>query len=339
MGHDPGVITSSFPGRVCLLGEHCDWAGGSSLAVPLPLAVEVTARSGKGSADVTMDTSVEGERLRGRWPAAGVSDPEGGPLRFVGAALETLHQAGRHVPPTELLVRSDLPTGRGFSSSAAFTLAVLDALTRRASTPMSGAELAAAALETERDRLGVPCGLLDPLACATRAPVLIEWGRGPGDEYRLEIIEPGRSLDLVVGSFREPRDTQGILRALNDDFAQPGSASEEAFAHFALGAIEAGAALAQGDPSTLGQAMDSAQAVYESHLEARLPALAAPRLRACCAWFRDQGALGAKFSGAGGDGSVVALYANRAEATGALRDFQDTFAVDAWHVSIPAPGL
>ena len=35
------AIAVRYPGRVCLLGEHCDWAGGASLAAPMSLGVGV----------------------------------------------------------------------------------------------------------------------------------------------------------------------------------------------------------------------------------------------------------------------------------------------------------
>jgi galactokinase len=34
-------LVVQYSGRVCLLGEHCDWAGGASLTVPAPLSVVV----------------------------------------------------------------------------------------------------------------------------------------------------------------------------------------------------------------------------------------------------------------------------------------------------------
>lgn len=337
MSRDAEPTTSCFPGRICLLGEHCDWAGGASLAVPLPLTVHVTARG--RSSGVTIDSVLDGTECRGSWPCEGLVDRDAGPLRFVGAALDVLYSTGLRVPPTALVSRSDLPTGRGFSSSAAFTLAILDVLTRRAGEAMSAERLAALALATERDRLGIPCGLLDPLACAAGAPVLIEWSRELPHGYRVEAVTPRRSLNLVVGSFRQPRDTRRILQALNDDFARPASATREALTAFALAARRGAGALAAGDSASLGQAMDSAQAVYESRLETRIPELAAPQLRGACAWFRHHGALGSKFSGAGGDGSVVALYPDSERAREALSGFRESFEVDAWCVSIPGTDL
>ena len=41
-----------YPGRACLLGEHCDWAGGSP-TVPLPLGVQVEVEAGLSDIHLT----------------------------------------------------------------------------------------------------------------------------------------------------------------------------------------------------------------------------------------------------------------------------------------------
>jgi mevalonate kinase len=64
--------------------------------------------------------------------------------------------------------------------------------------------------------------------------------------------------------------------------------------------------------------MVRAQAIYEDNLHTHIKALFAPRLQQICSALMDAGALGAKFSGAGGEGSVIALAssAGQAEALG-----------------------
>lgn len=54
--------------------------------------------------------------------------------------------------------------------------------------------------------------------------------------------------------------------------------------------------------------MNSAQIAYERWLHAELPELRAPVMVRTCAELRRDGALAAKFSGAGGEGSVIALF-------------------------------
>ncbi len=323
-----------YPGRLCLVGEHCDWAGGSSLAIPVKRGIGVVARRADAGAGVRVRSELEGERLEGRWPVHGEVDPDGGPLRFVPAALHLLASRKLAAPPATLEVESDLPAARGLSSSAAFTLAVLDALARLGGHRLEAEELAGMAFEVENGLLGVECGLLDQLSSASRAPVLIRWGTDLPGGYRLERIPVDTPFHFLVGAFSEPRDTVGILAALNRVHRSGGRSTAHAFAAFTSAAEAAAAALVDGDATGLGSQMNRAQAAYEEHLEASLPELAAPRLAQACRRVRELGALGAKFSGAGGDGSIVAVFADREDAERAGSALESEFALETDYLEL-----
>ena len=308
---------TSAPGRVCLLGEHNDWAGGASLAAPLPMGVTVRASPSEG--DLSASSALEGVQLEGRWPVEGAVLRAGGPLRFVPAAAYALARRGIGPVPAHLDVTSDLPAGRGFSSSAAFSIAVLDALARLAGHALPALELAELAYEVEHDWLGVACGRLDQLASALGragpegpAAALLRWEGG--EARQVERVPVGARLPLVVGAFSAPRDTPGILAALNDAFfgrCSDGAAvqaTRQALAIFGAEALAGAEHLRSGDRGALGASMNAAQRAYDELLAPNLPALRAPGLTAATAALREAGALGAKFSGAGGDGSVVALF-------------------------------
>lgn len=108
----------------------------------------------------------------------------------------------------------------------------------------------------------------------------------------------------MVANFAAPRDTPGILSALGAARETPHV--QRAFSGFELAARGLVPQLLRGDLEGAGAAMDHCQALYEQELLC-LPALAAPGLLAAVRAAREAGAIGAKFSGAGGDGSVVAL--------------------------------
>ncbi|MFT5682904.1 MAG: mevalonate kinase [Myxococcota bacterium] len=296
-------IATRYPGRIGLLGEHCDWYGGASLAAPLPMGITVTAT--RRPAGLTCSAVMDGTPIRGSWPGP-VVDPAGGPLRFVPAALAVMSEAGIEVPPLHLSIDSDLPTGRGFSSSAALCLSVCDAMAQSAGHVLPPEHLADLAFAVEHDRLGVACGRLDQLACVAGGPVLLRWrdGRAP-----LIPVVCARPLHLVAAAFSAPRDTPGILAALH----RPLPEVALALGIFAQGAEDGADAIVRGDLVALGAAMNAAQSAYETLLEPVLPELAAPQLRQTCADLRQWGALGAKFSGAGGDGSVIALLSSTDE--------------------------
>jgi galactokinase len=314
-------LTVRYPGRACLIGEHCDWAGGASLAIPLPLSVQVTVE--EAERDLRVRTALDGELQEGRWPIRGRIDRAGGALRFVPAAAALLHQRGLVLPPALLWVYSTLPPGRGFSSSAAFSLAVLDALSRHAGCVLDAEELAELAFRLEHDLLGVECGRLDPLACVAGSPVFLQWREGTAPLRR---VRPAHDFHFVLAAFKAPRNTGAILSALHrhheDDLRAPlhpeaVRAVREGLALFASLAEAAAGALEQGEPERLGVAMNTAQEAYED-MAAVVPELRAPELIRTCRALRESGSLGAKFSGAGGDGSVIALFPDEESARAAI---------------------
>ena len=297
-----------YPGRICLLGDHCDWAGGSSLTVPTPMGIEV--RADRARDGILVRSDMNGETLEQRFPIE-KRPIATGPLRFIPAILNELLCAGIPVVPAELWVRSDLPAGRGLSSSASFSLGVIDALCRLSGQPLTIEQLMEAAFSVEHDQLGVGCGRLDQAACAAAEPLLLRWN---GHETALTTrLAPFGTVHLVVVVMNAPRNTAMILRTLQRHHAAPigdphGDAVREALSEFGTAAERGARALQTGDLETLGAAMNSAQHLYDCNLAARFPDLDAPAVRRAIAALRGLGSLGAKFSGAGGEGSVVGLF-------------------------------
>ena len=300
----------------------------------LPMGIDVKSESGIDQ--ITIHTEMDGDVFEGRWaldqPTLGP-----GPLRFVPAAIHALNTAGVQLVPTDLWVQSNLPAGRGFSSSAAFCLGIIDALARTAGRALEARDLVDLAYAAEHDHLGVSCGRLDPAACAAGQPLFLQWiPQKSGDlSMHARRISPIQVFHFVVGAFNQPRDTKGILKILNQHHAAPvnnpnGDAVREAIAEFAVSA-EAGAhAMETGDIQSLGKAMDHVQNIYESNLADRFRIAEAPQLFQACRQLRKNGALGAKFSGAGGDGSIVALFATENEARSAAILMEEK-GIQAWY--------
>ena len=337
------TIKVSYPGRVCLLGEHCDWGGGSSLAVPLAQGICVTAEAAQEG--LAAFSSMEGLLLQGRWDIQGSADQGGGHLRVVPAAVVALRARQIVVPPVRLTITSDLPPGRGFSSSAAFCLSVLDALAQHAGCRLDRISLAGLATHVERDLLGVPCGQLDPLACAAGTPLLLRWA--PEGSVSIEPIEPAKTLYLVVGSLAAPRDTSSILHTLQDHYynkepfrhdLKAVSEVRHALTTFGVEAEKGAMAMKNGDLTALGMSMNHCQDAYD-RMAARVPALRAPLLQQAVDGLRKCGALGAKFSGAGGDGSVIGLHGDQAKAEHAQAWLSRMSGVTAWIRAIQTPGM
>jgi len=149
------------PGRVNLIGEFTDLAGGPVLPAALDLGVRIEA----AAADAIDLCSHE---LGGRARLAADGSPLGGEsegwARYIAAVASELALLGRPGVGLEGEIFSTLPIGAGLSSSAALEVAIGLALCAVADFPLEPLELAKAARRAEHRAVGVPCGILDQAA-------------------------------------------------------------------------------------------------------------------------------------------------------------------------------
>jgi galactokinase len=166
----PAAVAAHAPGRVNLIGEHTDY---NNLPV-LPMAIDrgtavaaaatddgvVRARSGAFPGDVEIHRRTLGYDRRHDWGRY----LEGALMELGGAAL------GRGAT---LAVASDLPATGGLSSSSAFTVAVIAALSRAWDLDLDRDAIVATAIRAER-HAGVESGGMDQtvIAFATRGHAL-----------------------------------------------------------------------------------------------------------------------------------------------------------------------
>jgi galactokinase len=154
-------VTRRFwaPGRVNLIGEFTDLAGGVALPVALDLGITLVAEP----APTIELRSRELDELVSL--AADGSGDATGFGRYVSGVASELAVLGR--PPVGLRgeLRSTLPIGAGLSSSAALEIVVGIALCAVADFDVEPLELALAAQRAVHRAVGVPSGILDEAAC------------------------------------------------------------------------------------------------------------------------------------------------------------------------------
>jgi galactokinase len=155
------TITYSAPGRINLIGEHTDYNLGFALPIALPERTVVT---------FDPDDS-DGIRVASDIAEAAVSIPADtapgdvtGWAAYVAGVMWALRRAGHPVVGGAMSVASGVEMGSGLASSAALECAVLGAITDATGVSVDRVELARIAQRAENEYVGAPTGLMDQLA-------------------------------------------------------------------------------------------------------------------------------------------------------------------------------
>ncbi len=268
-------------GKVILLGEHGVVYGRHALALPLPAAVEVTLSE---AAELSHD--LPGDYVACLVKALGLAD--------TGWRIE---------------VESRLPIGKGLGSSAAIAVAIARAFNARLGLGLDDNRINAIAFEAEKLAHGSPSGLDNTLATFAE-PMLF---RNDGN-LRYDLVEPAGVPPLVIAWGDETGRTSDMVAGVRARRAEARPYFESLFDTMDALSRDGAERLAAGDWEGLGQLMNICQGLLNAI------GVSTPQLERMIALARQSGAVGAKLTGAGGGGSIVALCPDTAEEVGdALR--------------------
>jgi galactokinase len=207
-----GEITADAPGRVNLIGEHTDYAGGFVLPIATPHRTRVTvkprsddlviATSGLFSGDTVTSYRIGEERRTNTW------------LDYLQGVTWAVSRSGRKIRGFEVHVESNLPMGAGLASSAALEFALLRALRKAFDLWLDDLEVGLTAHAAETGFVGVPVGVMDQLAASladvehalfldTRS-LAVERVATPEDAELL-VVDSGVAHEHAHGGFRTRR--------------------------------------------------------------------------------------------------------------------------------------
>jgi mevalonate kinase len=261
--------------KVILLGEHAVVHGHPALGSPVDRGVEVEVE------------------ILGKGPRLGVT-LEGGTDEVHEALVRMAREAGASDVALGVRVRSDLEAGAGLGGSAAlcvgFSRAVLGLL-GVAVTPDMVIGIAQAG---ERVFHGNPSGIDATLASAP-GPLLFRKGHEPTP------VTLGRDLHLAVLVMPVRSPTSRMVGIVQDRIDSDPSGTGELFGSIATLVSRAAGAAGQGEIGELGGLMSENQELL------RRLGVSTDALDRMCDRAIRAGALGAKLTGAGGGGAVLAL--------------------------------
>jgi galactokinase len=215
-GREPECVWAA-PGRVNLIGEHTDYNDGFVLPFALPHRV-VAAAAGNGTQRLRV-VSVQRDR-RVEVDVAGLAPGavEGWAAYVVGVVW-ALRDAGHQVGGLDLVVDGDVPSGAGLSSSAALECAVALAVDEVFGLGIERSVLARLAQRAENDFVGVPCGIMDQsasLLCTDEHVLFLDTRSGETEQVPLDLDPAGLAL-LVVDTRAPHRLADGEYAARRRD--------------------------------------------------------------------------------------------------------------------------
>jgi len=313
----PPSWSATAPGKAILFGEHAVVYGRPAIAVPVTrlqaTASIVAAEAGSGVWLATPDLPGPAGSESGQ-PYPMRQAPDDDPLRVaVYLALASFWvlpepAAGRE-PDIRVTVTSSIPVARGLGSGAAVATAVVRAIACFCGKDPPTDQVSRLVFEVDRLHHGTPSGI-DNAVIAFEQPIYFVRG------VEITRLAVGRPFELVIADTGVASSTRRVVGYVRQRWQESPQRHEQLFDRIGEIARRARSAIQRGDVGTTGRLMD------ENHEQLKNLGVSSPELDRLVGAAQAAGALGAKLSGAGWGGNMVALVEpdTAGRVAGALRE-------------------
>ncbi len=292
------MAAATTPGKIILFGEHAVVYGQPALAAPVSQVqarVDVTdaSRSGVWIDAPDVNLSSELSRLAPDHPLAAA-------IKGVFSALNISRYPNLHIQ-----IESTIPVASGLGSGAAVSVALIRALSLAVHRPLPDEQVSALAYDVEKIHHGTPSGIDNTVITYAKPVYFVKdlpapQGRG-GEGKTIETFRVAKPFTIVIGDTGLPAPTKEAVADVRKLRQANPERYERLFA--AIGSIARAArqAIETGHPERLGPLMD------ENHALLQEMTVSCPELDRLTEAARSSGALGAKLSGGGRGGNMIAL--------------------------------
>jgi len=342
------------PGRLCLFGEHSDWAGawrahrpelepGFCIAVGTSQGIHARVRLSTGRVIVDshgVDGVVESFACPAESAELRAAARSGSFYAYCAGVAAYMCERFRVGGITIQTTTMDLPLKKELSSPAAVCVLTARAFNQLYDLHLSVRDEMECAYQGEI-LTGSECGRMDQVCAFGQTPVFLTFD---ADRMDVALLSPAAPLHLVVVDLRKGKDTRRILHDLNSALVadtELGRGVRDALgprnAHI-LG--RARFALERGDAPAVGSLMIEAQSLFDCQVAPACPAeLEAPKLHAvlqhplvrALAW-------GGKGVGSQGDGCAQLVARDRDSQRELMRNLPAAMDVECMELTITAPG-
>jgi len=296
--------------KLILFGEHAVVYGRPAIAVPFPLEVKSTIKEKSGI--ITIDFP----HYSG--PIDRVPMHMQGLVACIRETLNYLEQ-----PFEGLLIQLDsaIPLGRGLGSSAAIAASLVRGLFSFYGREVSQKELLALVQISEVYAHGNPSGV-DMATVSSEVPIWFQMGQ------ETEPIHIGAPLHVVVADSGRISDTHQTVKSVREKSLSEPFKIQQSMERFEKITVLAKRALAKGDPILLGRMLSL------NHTELMDLGVSDEGLNLLVYTARKAGALGAKLTGAGKGGCMLALAKSPTHAEEISNKLKQAGAYQTWTFTI-----
>ena len=287
------MTVAHAPGKVILFGEHAVVYGQPAIAVPVTqVKAKATVEMGPEGQGIT----IIAEDLEQSYSLQ--QAPPDDPLRAI--VVSTLEHLGVGTQQDlTIMVSSTIPIARGLGSGAAVSTAIVRALSKHfenlgSGHPSSSQTISNLVYETEKIHHGTPSGI-DNTVIAFEKPVYFAKGQ------TVEIFSVKSPFLLAIADTGIASPTKIAVGEVRRAWEREREKYEEIFDEIGTIAEMGRQAVERGEIETVGQLMN------ENHRLLQLIGVSSPELDGLVEAARQAGALGAKLSGAGRGGNIIAL--------------------------------
>lgn len=301
------VTEASAPGKIILFGEHAVVYGQPAIAAPVS---QVRARAWVEDADAAAYAGAYAPAPAGSGVCLHLTNldyhytlseaPADDPF---AAAIRLLQQeAGvQTLPPLSITIHSDIPIASGLGSGAATAAALLRALARHLGLDAfaSDAQVSRLAFAVEQLHHGTPSGI-DNTVVAYEKPVYFVRQQ---PQNRIEPFTVASPLSLLIADTGVSSSTKTVVSDVRRQWQADPARLDALFARCGQIADQARQAIEAGDIAQVGALMNQNQELL------RQMTVSSPALEHLITAALSAGAIGAKLSGAGRGGNMIALIA------------------------------
>ena len=274
-------------GKIILLGEHSVVYGRHAIAVPAPVNIRTKVQ----------DTEDEIVLMIPSWGVEYRLDKDPKKRQsFEKPAGLILDQMGLSQKGMKIEVFSDIPRGMGLGGSAAIAVSIIKALNKHFKLGLKEDEVNQMALESEKIAHGNPSGIDNTMATYGH-PLIYR----SGDDPLIEPLNINKTFSILVGFSSSEGLTARTVSIVRDLWKKNTKVYEKIFDEIDSIVLQSIQAIQNNDFELLGQLMNM------NHGLLNTLQVSTPELERLIMIARESGALGAKLTGGGGGGAIIAL--------------------------------